>query len=120
MEGAMKPLGAKTLALSLVVSLLCSTGIRFMRMSHVVAQVSSSGRLLTVRFAPPAYTTSALFAIDPSTGVSTQVGVLPDSYSLSQGVSAIDPATHRLFVTGNNRLVVVDTQTGALVANPAL
>jgi hypothetical protein len=96
-----------------------------------IAFDSSVGSLFAIS-APPATSTplgvscagqSVLFAIDPVSGVETQVGTTDLGMVTSD--PAIDSASHTIYVTQsmngtNTRLLLIDDQTGAVVQGPAM
>ncbi len=82
----------------------------------------ASGRLLGVAFISGSPT---LVTIDPVTGQLTPVATLPVLGPTSPPVSALDAVTHRFFLSAfdsslSKRLLVVNTQTGTVLANPSL
>ncbi|HEX9660131.1 MAG TPA: hypothetical protein VGA18_07510 [Rhodothermales bacterium] len=76
---------------------------------------SSTGTLFGVVFVDAANT---VVIVNPETGALTPVRSLPDLFGVPQGVAALDGATHRYFFPLAERLFVVDTRTGAVLANP--
>lgn len=66
-----------------------------------------------------------IVSIDPVTGSPTTVAAVPNGQAaLLNGIAAIDVAGRRYFMitvgAGGQRLLVVDIQTGAILANPVL
>ena len=75
----------------------------------------AAGTLFGIAFIDGA---NRLVSIDPETGELTIVGSFPGFFWMPQGISALDPVNHRYFFLLAERLFSVDTQTGAVIANP--
>jgi acetone carboxylase gamma subunit len=61
---------------------------------------------------------NTLQSIDPATGTLTSVGSFPGYTGIPQGISALDSTNHQYIFPLADHLFVVDTQTGAVIANP--
>jgi hypothetical protein len=88
-----------------------------------LGQAPSEGALFGITFVPNVGGTG-LVTINPTTGAQSLVGSLPTASSQFT-VSTLDSAGHRYFFVGadagsQTRLFVVNTQTGALLAQPTL
>jgi hypothetical protein len=77
--------------------------------------VNNAGELVGLAFGGTFHTVT----IDPDTGAVTPLAALPPGIeSLTQGNTAFDPASNRIFeLTGDDHLLVIDAATGVLVGD---